>query len=317
MLSRSHLLGLALGTALVPAPLLAQTTPSVQMRAGSPLDDEATPYLWAMQSGLFKRSGIDAQVEPTASGSVTAAGVLGGAYDLGQSSVTSLCSAHVRGLPLVLVAPAGLFDAAQKQYALVVRNDAPIKSGADLTGKTVSVSALNDYFSLTVRAWTDARGGDSTTVKLVEVPMPLSAAAVVSGRVDAAALVEPFLGVALAAGNVRSIGDPGDAIGQVYLQSSWFMSKDFSEKNPDVVLRFIRVMREAQTYVNAHHAETAPLLAQFTKVDPNKIPAERTRQGVAFDLTLIQPLIDAAAKYKMIAARFDARDFIHPAALRS
>lgn len=314
--SRAQVLALSLGAVLLPPPVLAQNA-LVQIKAGSALDDEATPYLYAMQSGLFRRNGIDALVQPVTSGSVSAAGVIGGAYDVGQSSVTSLCAAHARGLPLVLVAPAGLFDAALGQFALVVRSDSPIRTGADLSGKTVSVSSLNDYFSLAVRAWTDAQGGDSSTVKLIEVPMPLSAAAVVSGRIDGAALVQPFLDAAVAGKQVRSIGNPGAALGQRYLQSAWFMTKDYTEKNPDVVLRFIRVMREAQTYANAHPAETAPLLAQFTKVEANAVPAVRTRQGVTFDLGMIQPLIDAAARYKMIPARFDARDFIYPAALRA
>src|SRR5665213_3982643 len=128
--------------------------------------------------------------------------------------------------------------------------------------------------------------------------MTSSTASVVAGRIDAATLVQPFLSVALAGKAVRSVGDPGGAIGTLYLQSAWFTSKAFAEKNPDVVLRFIRAMREAQTYVNGHHPETAGLLAQFTKIDPAMISVERTRQGVTFDLGMIQPLIDAAARYK-------------------
>ena len=90
-------------------------------------------------------------------GSASAAGVIGGSYEIGQSSVSSLCSAHAHGLPLVLVAPAALFEASTSSVGLIVRNDSPINSPADLSAKTITVSALNDYFSWVVRAWAALR----------------------------------------------------------------------------------------------------------------------------------------------------------------
>ena len=70
--------------------------------------------------------------------------------------------------------------------------ESAIKTGADLNGKTFGVSALNDYFSLAARAWIDARGGDSSTIKLVEVPLSQSSGAVESGHIDAAILIQPY-----------------------------------------------------------------------------------------------------------------------------
>ena len=302
--------------ALRPSGLRAQTAPLVHLRAGSAVDDDATPILYAIESGLFHRYGLDADLQGTSSGAVTAAGVVGGSFDVGKSSVTSLCSAHARGLPLVLVQPGGEYNSAFPGDALVVREDSPIKTGADLNGKTVAVSALNDYFSLATKAWTDLHGGDASTLKLVELRFSEGAPAVASGRIDAAIQVQPYLAAALATGKVRVLCDPGSALGTHYTQSAWFMSKDYVAKNPDTVDRFIRAMREAATYCNAHHAETVPILAKFTGIDPASIPAHRIQQGTRFDLATLQVLIDADARYKQIAASFDARDFIYPPALR-
>jgi len=79
--------------------------------------------------------------------------VVGGAFELGKSSITSLCAAHVRGVPLVAIAPGGEYDInLPAQIGLIVRADGPLKTGADLDGKTMGVSALNDFFSLASRA---------------------------------------------------------------------------------------------------------------------------------------------------------------------
>ena len=177
------------------------------------------------------------------------------------------------------------------------------------------MSALNDYFSLAARAWTDQHGGDSATVKLTEIPMSQTRAAVETGRIDAAVVVQPFFQDAAADPKIRIIGDPSSAIGAHLMQSAWFSSTDFATKNPNVIANFMRAMREASTYVNGHHAETADLLAKFMKVDmaPQKV---RIPLGVRFNPAQIQPEIDLQARYKMIPAPIDVRDLIYPPALK-
>jgi hypothetical protein len=71
------------------------------------------------------------------------------------------------------------------------------------------------------------------------------------------------------------------------------------------------VLVEAATYVNGHHAETAPLVAEITKIDLSVVQKMyRTLAGTSLDLALFQPLIDAAAKYGLIAHPFPARELL-------
>jgi NitT/TauT family transport system substrate-binding protein len=286
------------------------------MRAAATLDDDATPYIYAMQSGLFHKYDIDGTLSRATNGAAIASGVLGGSFECGKSGITTLCVAHARGVPLVWIAPAGEYDVnAPARVGLLVRSDGPLKSGADLNGKTLGVSGLNDVFSLAVRGWSDAHGGDSSTLKLTEIPMSQAALAAETGRLDAAVVVEPFLGAALAAGKVRSLGDPISGIGGHFMQSAWFTSADFAAKNPEAIDHFIRAMREAATYANAHHAETAGMLLKFLNID---VPlTSRVPLGVRFNPAQIQAVIDLQVRYKMLPASFDARDVIYPAALRA
>jgi NitT/TauT family transport system substrate-binding protein len=298
-----------------PLTALAADAPAV-IHAASSIDDDATPFIWAIQSGLFRRNGIDADLARATSGAASVAGVIGGSFQIAKSSVTSLCAAHARGLPLVWIAPGGEYDGTMPPViGLIVKADGPIKSGADLNGKTVGVSALNDFFSLSARAWSDAHGGDSSTLKLTEIPMSQTSAAVEAGRIDAAIVVQPFYETAKSDPKVRIIGDPSSALGMHFMQSAWFTSADFTAKNSEVVNNFIRSMREASTYVNGHHAETADVLPKFMHVDvvPLKV---RIPLGVRFNPAQMQALIDTQARYKMIPAAFDVHDVIYPAALR-
>jgi NitT/TauT family transport system substrate-binding protein len=307
-------MGGAAAAALFPRPGIAQAlTP---FRATSAIDDAATPYLWAVETGLFRRNGLDASLERATSGAAAASAVVGGTFEVGKSSVMSLLNAHVRGVPIVAVSAAGEYDRTRPGSAVVVRPDSPVHSGADLNGKTIAVAALNDSFSLSVRAWVDATGGDSSTVKLIELPMNAAIVAVTSGRVDATDLVQPYLGPALTSGAVRSVGDAVSATGLHHTDSAWFTTIDYAQKNPDVVNRFMRTIRDGAVYVNAHPAETAHFLADFAKVQTSYVDKLRVLQGWRLDPPNLQPIIDAAARYKMIPERFDAHDIIYAHALR-
>jgi NitT/TauT family transport system substrate-binding protein len=312
--SRPFFLGsLVAGTVCRPFPGAAQTlTP---LRATSAIDDAATPFLYAIESGLFRKNGFDASLERATSGAAAASAVVGGSFDVGKSSVISLLSAHVRGLPLVIVAPAGVYDASTSTAQLVIRPDSTLHSGADLNGKIVAVSAINDSFSLSVRAWVDLHGGDSSTLKLVELPMSAVAVALGANRIDAAVLAAPFLAPALDNGTVRILADPVAALGNRHTDSAWFTTIAYTQKNPDVVLRFMRTIRDAAVYVNGHHPETAYLLTKFAKIQEADVRKVRMIQGTTIDPANIQILIDAAVRYKIVPEHFDARDLIYQNAL--
>jgi ABC-type nitrate/sulfonate/bicarbonate transport system substrate-binding protein len=123
------------------------------------------------------------------------------------------------------------------------------------------------------------------------------------------------LDAALAGGKVRVLADTNPAIAPHFMQAAWFTSADFAAKNPAAVESFIRVMREASTYANAHHAETASLLLSFLNI---QVPLNsRVLLGVRFSLPQIQTLIDLQVRYKMLPAPINAADLIYPGALRA
>ena len=250
------------------------------LRATSAIDDPATPFLYAMESGLFRKNGFDASLERATSGAAAASAVVGGSFDVGKSSVISLLSAHVRGLPIVAVAAAGDYDMSNPTAAIAVRADSAGQTGADLNGKIVAVSALNDLFSIAVRAWVDAHGGDSTTLKLIELPTSAVGRRHYQRphrcRGDDPAV--PFSGAGKRQRPVhrrpgRSARQPPHRLGLVHDR------RLHAERTPDAVLRFMRTMRDAAIYVNGHHAETAHLLTKFAMVQTADVVKLRTLQG--------------------------------------
>jgi NitT/TauT family transport system substrate-binding protein len=206
----------AIGTAVTCAVALS-VLGAVQARAQPALTvvrvagvqtDDITPLVYAIRTGMFARAGLDVQSMPTNSGAATAAAVVSGSYEIGKSSLLSLMNAHLRNLPLIVVA-AGVVHETKNPFAkLVVAADAPYKTGKDFDGKTIAVSALNDLSTVSVDTWIEKTGGDSHSVHFVELPVSAMLTAVVERRVDAAFILYPPLAEALDSGKVRAVSVP-------------------------------------------------------------------------------------------------------------
>jgi NitT/TauT family transport system substrate-binding protein len=249
-------------------------------------------------------------------GAVVAQAVAGGAIDIGYSALTALIVGHVRNIPFVLIAPAGMYQTASPIGSMLVRKDSSLATGRDFAGKTIGAPTLLDVSAIVSSAWVDQTGGNSKSLKFVEVPNPLLLPALLDGRIDAFTSVDPWVTRALDSGEVRVLAKSFDSIAPSFLITSWFSNTAFVEKNRDLVERFARVLREAAVDANAHRAEIVSLIASYTKLDPTMIARTLKDSNASYlDPKTIQPMIDILAKYHVIEKGFDARDLISTTAL--
>jgi NitT/TauT family transport system substrate-binding protein len=291
-------------------PATAQQTLTVVRVAGVQTDD-ITPLIYGIRTGMFARAGLDVQSVATNSGAATAAAVASGTYEVGKSSLTSLMNAHLKNVPLVVIA-AGVVHETQNPFAkLVALPGSSYRTGKDFTGKTIAVSSLNDLSTVSVDTWIDKTGGDAKSVHFVELPVSAMEAAVTERRVDAAFMLYPALAEAVTSGKVRVVSVPYDAIAPFFVLSGWFTTTDYAAKHPDVIRKFVNVMYRAAAFANRHPADTAAMMSDVTKV-PMSIYQTMARVGAATSTNPRdwQPLIDAAAKYDVIPRSFPAKDFI-------
>jgi len=316
VIDRRSALASAAAAALLPAlaprgSRAADAPPLTTVRVATTIDDTAMAVVFGVHAGRFRAAGLDVQVSPATTGAAIAAGVAGGAYDIGKSSLTGVLNAHIRGIPFLFVAPGSVSDRKVTNGNLIVANDAGITSAKDLNGKTLSVAGLGGLDSVAISVWIDQNGGDSKTVKFVEIPQTESAAAVQAHRIAATLLNHPQDVAALQTGAFRSLGEPYAAVAPLYMIAGWFATADWIKTNHDTMLRFARVVEETAAYANAHHAETAPVLADFSKT-PLTVIEKMTRAvlGTSLAPALIQPVIDASAKYGALAHGFPAAEVI-------
>jgi NitT/TauT family transport system substrate-binding protein len=312
---RIRSIAVALALALVPAFAAGQPAP-VTMRIGATPVDDMPPLLYAMRTGMFAKAGIKVELTQMASGATIAAAVAGGALDAGKSSMIALIVGHVRAVPFTMIAPSSMWVGSDTG-GLLVGSSSNIRTAKDFSGKIVSAASLQDINVIAMLTWLDQNGGDSKAVKFVEMPTLAAPAALEAGRIDGATLFNPAFTEALAGGHARNIGPIFNAVAKRFLLGAWFTTTGYVEKNRGVIERFSRVMADASTYVMAHPDETLDDIAALTKIDRNVLARmQRTTVGVTLNAADIQPVIDLAAKYKVIEKPFPASELISDAAAK-
>ncbi len=303
----------AIGCALAVGARAEAQTPSgvTVLRLSSSPADDTMPVLYAQQSGALRRAGLDVQLTRATSGAAVAAAVSGASVDIGKSSVVSIVTAHAKGIPFVWIAPGSMYNPAIPDGALIVAADSPIKTARDLNGKIVAVPALGDLNTTAARAWVDQNCGDSKTLQFVEIPVASQLAALNAGRIAAGGIINPFFADAIASGTARMLAPFYSAIAPRFMLSGWFTTTDFAQSHREAIANFQRLVAAMAVYTNAHHAETAPLLATWSGItldQAQKFP--RMTNGTRIAAEDIQPVIDLLARYGVIPNRFDAHEMI-------
>jgi NitT/TauT family transport system substrate-binding protein len=306
--TRAHVIA---GTAalLAGGPVAVRAQTPLAVRYGSTPLVDGVPIYYAVQTGLFRSAGLDVQITKLNSTSAIAAALIGGSLDVGEVSAVPLINAHVHNLPIKVVYSNVIHITGRPFYsAILCPADSAAKTGKDLNVKTVSSAAVGDSAWMAARVWVDANGGDSSTVKFVEIPFSALAAALEEHRVDAGVTAEPFFSQAVAGGKARLLGDVAAGFGPRCTQTTYAATADYIGKNRDAMGKFARVMRQAHEYLNTHRDDLATYTEQFTTVPKAQQRPETVTFATDAGAKELQPWITAAAKYATIPKSFDAAE---------
>lgn len=265
-----------------------------------PIVDVAPIYL-GVEQGFFEDEGLDVTLELAQGGAAIVPAVQSGEYQFGFSNVTSLLLASQQGLPLKVVAPGNLTTGEPgKDFAAVVAMpDSGIEDAADLAGKSVAVNTLNNIGDTTVRKVVDDAGGDPSAVEFVEMGFPDMPAAVESGQVDAAWILEPHLTRALQAGAEPVTWNFAETDPDLLI-AAYFTSEQQIAKDPETVDAFTTALKTSLSYAEEHPDETRAVLDSYTEIDPAvKDAMVMPRFTPDLDEAQVQLLADLGLEYGM------------------
>lgn len=272
------------------------TTPTKITVGVIPIVDTAPIWL-GVKKGFFKDEGLDVTVQPTTGGAASVPGVVAGSYDFAFGNFVSTMVANDKGLGLKYVTNGNSTAGDPDFGAVIVPAISPIKTPADLSGKTISVNNLQNIGDTTIRTVVDDDGGDSSKIKFVEVAFPDAEAALTNKQVDAAWILAPFLNSAVANG-ARVISynfsafDPGLDIAGYFT-----LAKTVKEK-PELTKSFTIAMNKSLEYADSHPDEVKQIVTTYTKMTADQLDKMVLPKFHAeFNRDALKKLGEAAADY--------------------
>jgi NitT/TauT family transport system substrate-binding protein len=306
---RSAWLALTAAAFAAAQPAVAQTLPTLRLGA-LPADPYGEAY-YGVDMGFFQKAGLNVELVPIAGSAAGAAAVVGGTLDVTVSSPLQMAEAVMKGIPFVVVASGSIYTERAPGTLLCVAKDGPIHTAKDLEGKTVALNTVRTLVHLALVAWLTRNSADPAKVSTVEISFPQMAPALERGTVAATTPSEPFLSAALKTGNVRSIANFQSAIAPRYVQTVWFATSAFVQKNPELVRRFAAALYDTAKWANAHQTESAPILAKYSKLNPDAIGAMiRAEFAEQSRPAEIQTLLDAGTKFGFLSRQVGVAELL-------
>lgn len=240
-----------------------------------------------------------------------------GAIDCGTQGVLPIAQGTAAGtLSLDIVAQHVGEKPGSFSVYWAVKDDSPIRSIADLKGKTVGISIINGGTQGPLNLLLKRAGLDpEKDIKLVEVTFPLAEDALRQGRVDAVNMNQPFAARAEAKGGIRKLFSLSEAMPNI-VHILEACRKDFVARKPDLARLYVKDLTTAMRKALANRDETMKVVSEVMRVP---VPVLETyllkendfarRPDASPDFPAIQAMLDIYEQTGLVTKKLTATDF--------
>jgi NitT/TauT family transport system substrate-binding protein len=299
----TRFLAAAVVAILAAGPVHAQT----KIQIGCTATSDCASAMVAVDEGIFKMHGLDAEMVLIGINSNIPAAILSNSIQIGGPTSTVFLQAADGGLDLVAIAGASVMSPVSNgNIAAFVRNGIAIKEPKDFVGKKVGAPGLGAFLHVLFVKWLVEKGVDPKAVNFVEVSFPTMADIIKSGGVDVVLTAEPFVTRMTNAG----LGTVGARYGADLARTEpiifYAAAGDWAEKNPHIVSKFRAAIAEGATIVNTDRDKAWASISKFTKQPIELVRAAPPNQSEpALKAPQLAWWIDVMSSQKMLQTKLD------------
>ncbi|MGD9941909.1 MAG: ABC transporter substrate-binding protein [Burkholderiaceae bacterium] len=273
---RAAVLAVSFASALLAAPLGAgaqQAAQPVTIRANIIPILDAGAFHAAQKLGYFAAEGLNVVTTTGVTGAIGIPGLVAGAYDVVYTNLPSAYQAMQQGIDIKLIAVGNRTDrpgTPPDNAGLVKLASSSFKTGKDLEGKSVGVSARFNIQWLLAREWIRATGGNPDKVNYREVQFPLMIDALKTRQVDVIFASNPFLSAALRDPDMDALGWPFRTVLSGGRAAGYVVTQQMIQQRPEAVLAFARALAKGADWINGNNKslEFRSMMTDVTKMKP-------------------------------------------------
>ena len=310
-------LGLAAALLAAAGPGRAQDVPTI--RVGFTIPAEEGKYTMMRRPAEFPDIGKTYKIEWSQfqGTSAISQALAAGAIDCGTQGVLPVAQGTAAGtLAVDIVAQHVGEKPGSFSVYWAVKEDSPIKSVADLKGKTVGISIINGGTQGPFNLLLKKAGLDpQKDIKLVEVTFPLAEDALRQGRVDAVNMNQPFAARAESKGGIRKLFSLSEALPNI-VHILEACRKDFIAAKPDLARMYVKDVTTGMSKALANREQTMQVVSEIMKVP---VPVLDTyllkdndfarRPDASPDFPAIQAMLDTYFDEGLLSKKLVATDF--------
>jgi len=241
------------------------TLPTVRLGIAGISGTNSHPYV-SKQLGLFQKHNIDVEIIAFQGGTQLIQAMLAGDVPLAFSEGTAVLASNIKGVNLLFIG--GIVNT----FPFTILTKAEIRTPSELRGKKIAISRFGSSSDVAVRHAVERYDmkPDKDVVILQVGGQSERFAALRAGVVDATIVSPPFnlVGRRLGFNDLIDMSESGVA----YAHQQIVARKDFLERQPDLVLRFLRGTIEGLGYWKdpSKKQVVTENVAKFLKLDPQK-----------------------------------------------
>lgn len=236
--------------------------------AAMPILSQA-PLVIGQRKGFFEAEGIKLTLVRVQTGAQGVEAMMAGSVHAAHIADAPLINAAASGLNIIAVADNGRITKDNTQSAILVRSESPIRTLADLKGKTLASLPPGTITDVQLKALVFPKLGlkPGTDVSIVVAGVPHMEGLLRAGTVDAAVQYEPFITMMLKSGNFRAVSRLNEYIPEEgnYISMITFR-RDFASANPDSMRRFLRAYLKAVAVYTQDSDERAAAIVEWIKL---------------------------------------------------
>jgi len=281
---------------------------------------DSAGFFVALHDGLFAKQGLTIRYTPAVSSDVVINQQIAGQYDITGGNYVSYIQHYVQDRqPLEIIAEGSVMQ--QGTQAIYTMPNSKIKTLAELKGHLLGINApLNINYLLAASVLTE-NGINLTQVHFPSdpIPFPNMAAELAAGKIDAAALPEPFATAAEQQYGAVELADLNQGATDQFPIQGYVVTKSWAERNPGTLRAFIAALAQGQALADTSRHSVEQAMESITGGPPKgQIPpivASVMAVNIyptAIDKVRIQRVADVMYQFGLLHARFNVTPMIGP-----
>jgi NitT/TauT family transport system substrate-binding protein len=280
---------------------------------------DSAGFFVALHEGLFTKQGLTIHYTPAVSSEEVISQQLTGKYDITGGNYVSFIQHYVVDhQPLEIVAEGSVMQ--QGTQAIYTMPGSRIKTLKELKGHLLGINApLNINYLLAASVLTE-NGIKLNQVRFptAPIPFPTMAAALAAGKIDAAAMPEPFASAAEQQYGAVPLADLNQGATQNFPIQGYVATKNWVAQNPGTLRAFLTALSQGQEIADTSRGAVEQAMEALNGPMNGQIPPIVAAvmavniYPTSIDRVRIQRVADVMFQFGLLHYRFNVTPMIGP-----